>query len=351
MLTGWGARWNNPGSRSTIKILQSAAVRKLILIIPLIFLLRSSFGQDPQFTQFYANPLYLAPSFAGAIESDRVTAAYRNQWASLPGAYVTYSFSYDHFFEPFNSGVGILLLRDVAGTGDLALTNAGVQYSYDIKINNSWHVRPGIHVNYTQMGIDYFKLTWNDQITDSGSGGGTIEQPGENMKADVDVSTSALVYSDRYWGGFAVDHLLRPNYGLWNNQLDWPMKFTVFGGAQIVKRGRLFNPIDESLSLAFMFRHQGLYNQLDLGVYWYKAPLMLGIWYRGIPIIGMDPRGDAVAFLVGYKMDDIRVGYSYDFTMSNLVSSTGGSHEISVSYQFSTTRKRKKKRMVPCPEF
>jgi type IX secretion system PorP/SprF family membrane protein len=325
-------------------------LRKLFIAISLMLAFKAVSGQDPHFTQFYANPLYLAPSFAGATQSDRVSAVYRNQWASLPGAYVTYSFSYDHFFESFNSGVGILLLRDVAGTGDLALTNAGLQYSYDIKINNMWHVRPGIHVNYTQMGIDYFKLTWNDQLTSSGTGT-TIEQPGEEVKADVDFSTSALLYSDRFWVGFGVDHLLKPNYGLWNNNVQWPIKYTVFGGAQVIKRGHLFNPIDESLSLAFLFRHQYLYNQLDLGVYWYKAPLMLGLWYRGLPIIGADPRGDALSFLVGYKMDDIRVGYSYDFTISNLVSSTGGAHEISISYEFSTTRARKKRRMIPCPEF
>lgn len=326
-------------------------MRKLIIIISLFFVFRAASGQDPQFTQFYANPLYLAPSFAGATHADRVAAVYRNQWASLPGAYVTYSFSYDHFFDNFNSGVGILLLRDVAGTGNLAQTNAGLQYSYDIKINNIWHVRPGIHVNYTQMGIDYLKLTWNDQLTASGTGGSSIEQPGEAVKGDVDVSSSVLAYSEKYWFGFAADHLLTPNYGLWNNNVELPMKFSVFGGAQVVKRGQLFNPIDESLSLAFLFRHQGLYNQLDLGVYWYKAPLMLGLWYRGVPVLGADPRGDAMAFLIGYKMDDIRVGYSYDFTISNLVSSTGGSHEISVVYEFQTTRTRKKKRMVPCPEF
>ena len=325
-------------------------MRKLVTVILLVLLVRSAAGQDPQFTQFYANPLYLAPSFAGATESDRITAAYRNQWASLPGAYVTYSFSYDHFFDNFNSGVGILLLRDVAGTGDLALTNAGLQYSYDIKINNFWHVRPGAHINYTQMGIDYFKLTWNDQLSAGGVGSG-IEQPGEPVKADVDFSASALVYSDRHWFGFAVDHLLTPNYGLWNNNLAWPMKYTLFGGTQVMKRGHLFNPIDESLSLAFLFRHQDIFNQLDIGVYWYKAPLMLGLWYRGVPIIGADPRGDAVSFLVGYKMDEIRVGYSYDFTISNLVSSTGGSHEISIAYEFSTTRQKKKRRMIPCPEF
>jgi len=282
---------------------------------------------------------------------DRVSAVYRNQWPELPGTFVTYSFSYDHFFENFNSGVGILLLNDVAGTGDLSLTNVGVQYSYDITVSEILHIRPGIHFNYTQQGIDYFKLTWNDELASGGTTGGTIEQPGEDRKSDVDFSASLLGYTERYWLGFGVDHMLRPDYGLYYTEANWPIKVSLFGGAQIVKRGRLLNPIDETLSLAFYFRHQWVYNQLDLGLYWFKAPLMLGFWYRGIPFISDDPRGDAIAFLVGYKMDQLRVGYSYDFTISNLVSSTGGAHEISITYEFKTTREKRKIRMIPCPEF
>jgi len=334
-------------------------VRKLLLIVFIVSTFTWTKGQDPQFTQFYANPLYLAPSFAGATAGDRLSAVYRNQWPELYNVFVTYSFSYDHFFENFNSGVGVLVMRDVAGSGNLGLLNAGILYSYDIKVTPEFHLRPGIHFNYTQQGIDYHKLVWNDQLSTGGVGGSTIEQPPtDSYKPDVDFAASLIGYSDRAWGGFTVDHLLRPNYGLYNNEARWPMKFTLFGGYQIIKRGQLLNPVDETLSLAFYYSHQDIYNQAVIGLYWYKAPLMLGFWYRGIPFFRgsnneyqKDPRGDALAFLVGYKMNQLRVGYSYDFTVSNLVSSTGGAHEVSITYEFKTTRKKEKARMVPCPEF
>ena len=100
-------------------------MKKYILLILALALVIKVNGQDPQFTQFYANPLYLAPSFAGATAGDRITMAYRNQWPELvSGVFVTYGFSYDHYFENFNSGVGVLITRDVAGTGDLGITNA-----------------------------------------------------------------------------------------------------------------------------------------------------------------------------------------------------------------------------------
>ncbi len=334
-------------------------MKRVILIIFVVSLFSWTYGQDPQFTQFYANPLYLAPSFAGATQNDRITAVYRNQWPELNNVFVTYSFSYDHYFDNFNSGVGVLIMRDVAGSGNLGMLNAGVLYSYDIKVNKDFHLRPGVHFNYTQQGIDYHKLVWNDQLSSGGSGGSTIEQPPTDAyKPDVDFAASLLGYTDRAWGGFTVDHLLRPNYGLYNNEARWPIKFTLFGGYQIIKKGHLLNPIDETLSLAFYYSQQDIFKQAVVGLYWYKAPLMLGFWYRGIPFYKggndeyeKDPRGDALAFLVGYKMDQLRVGYSYDFTISNLVSSTGGAHEISLTYEFKTTRKKQKARMIPCPEF
>ena len=73
------------------------------------------------------------------------------------------------------------------------------------------------------------------------------------------------------------------------------MKLSVFGGTQIMRRGRLLNPIDETLSLAFLYKTQNKINQLDLGLYWFKEPLMLGLWYRGIPFLNREKRGDAIA--------------------------------------------------------
>jgi type IX secretion system PorP/SprF family membrane protein len=327
-------------------------VRKSLIFTYLLSLITIiSQAQDPQFTQFYANKLYLAPSFAGATQMDRVALSYRNQWPSLPGVFVSYTFSYDHFFENFNSGVGFLVMRDVAGSGNLSTTNFGIQYSYDIKINNWWHVRPGVHLNVTQTGLNFDDLLWNDQISPSGTGGVSIEQPPLETKTDLDFSSSVLAYSEKHWIGLTVDHLLRPKNSLYETSEYVPLKISVFGGTQIIRRGRLLSPIDESLSVAFLFRNQYGISQLDLGLYWFKEPLVLGLWYRGIPFLNNENRGDAVAVLAGYKIDNFSVGYSYDFTISRLIASTGGSHEISMIYEFKTTRKKTRRRMIPCPEF
>ena len=325
-------------------------MKKLFISYVLLLNLCILASQDVQFTQFYANKLYLAPSFAGAVQQDRVSLSYRNQWPELPGAFVSYSFSYDHYFSNFNSGVGILFLRDLAGSGELSTTDFGVQYSYDIQVNNWLHVRPGIHFLYMQTGLNFDKLIWNDQLSPSGNTQ-TIEQPTLNSQGDVDFASSILAYTDKHWLGLTVDHMLKPKNSLYDSETTVPLKVSLFGGTQIYRKGRLLNPIDESLSVAFLFKNQNEYSQLDFGLYWFKEPLILGLWYRGIPIIFDEKVGDALALLGGYKIDNFSIGYSYDFTISKLMSSTGGAHEISIMYEFKTTRERKKKHMIPCPEF
>jgi len=73
-------------------------LKRIVLILTVLFSLGISenlFAQDPEFTQFYANPLYLNPAFAGTARCPRVNLNYRNQWPAISGTYVTYSASYD----------------------------------------------------------------------------------------------------------------------------------------------------------------------------------------------------------------------------------------------------------------
>ncbi len=313
-----------------------------------IFFCLSVSAQDPQFSQFYSNPLYLAPSFAGSAEASRIAASYRNQWFNLPAKFITYSFSYDHYFSGYNSGVGLFIMKDAAGTGELGTLNAGIQYSYNFQMFNTWYARPGLHFSYLEHGLAYNQLTFIDELMNTTVDGNIYPEPLEQIR-DVDLATSLLIYTNKFWMGVNVDHLLRPNIALYDMKHRIPIRVSAFGGVEIRRRGRLLNPIDEVMTFAYMFRSQGTNMQLDLGVYWHKNPLVLGLWYRGIPPFNSQ-RGDAFILLVGYKTQYFNIGYSYDVTISNLISHAIGSHEISMSFKFLLPR-RTKMGAVPCPEF
>ena len=105
----------------------------ILFILLIAFVYKASVAQDSQFSQFYASPLYLAPSFAGSTDGDRVSANYRSQWPSISKAFQTYSLSYDHYFPHLKSGVGLLLYKEQAGASNLSTMNVGLAYSYKFK--------------------------------------------------------------------------------------------------------------------------------------------------------------------------------------------------------------------------
>eukprot|EP01041_Mallomonas_annulata_P040073 gene40073-63899_t len=81
------------------------------------------FAQDPTFTQFYANPIYLNPAFAGSSGCPRFNMNYRNEWPSLSSNYVTYSASYDSYFKGISGGLGIIATHDRQGSGTIQTSN------------------------------------------------------------------------------------------------------------------------------------------------------------------------------------------------------------------------------------
>jgi len=328
-------------------------LQKKIKYLIFIFLVRVIViqAQDPTFSQFYANPLYLSPSFAGATDEYRLAINYRNQWPAVPGVFHTYSVAFDKALPSYNSGIGILATYDVAGSGDLSTTNIGLLYSYDFKINDEWNIRPGINFKFYYLGLDFYKLIFNSQITGTGITPSINPPPFDNV-ADVDFASSLLVYNDKIWAGFTLDHLLKPDQSLYGEDTFLPTKFNLYGGVQLIRKGRLRQKLQEVLSVAINFQKQAKFYQSDVGLYYYKDPLIFGIWYRGIPFM-TSQAGDAVIGLVGIKTNQIHIGYSYDFTISNLINSTSGAHEISMVYEFTSLSfgQRRKIRAIPCPEF
>ena len=66
-------------------------------------------AQDPQFTQFYAAPVYLNPAFTGLTDNHRIAVNYRNQWPSVSKSFQTYLASYDYNLQKINSGIDELI--------------------------------------------------------------------------------------------------------------------------------------------------------------------------------------------------------------------------------------------------
>jgi type IX secretion system PorP/SprF family membrane protein len=324
----------------------------ILFLIPLFSINMSLVAQDPQFSQFYSSQLSLAPSFAGIKEGGSIGANYRNQWPKLKSTYITYAISADYYLEKYRSGVGLLVLRDNAGSGLLTTSNIGLNYSYNFDISRKWRLRPGLQAYYYMKNIDYSILRFGDQILRGGNGASIEMDQLLNTKPTehLDFSTSILAYSDQYWFGFTLDHLMYFSKVL-SARTDYvPQRYALFGGGKYIIRGRIIKKKEESITFAFNFISQAKIKYLDLGSYYTLGPVAFGLWYRGLPVFSDNPNLGAITMLFGYKLNALQFGYSYDYTTSSLITQTGGANEISINYSLGErSLKKSKHKAIPCP--
>lgn len=329
-------------------------MKKILFFLSIAILRLHASAQDSHFSQFYSNPLYLAPSFAGSTLGTRFVLNYRDQWVSVPGTYVTSSFSVDHYFPKIKSGMGLYFNLNEVGGGKMRTVNVGYQYSYKIQVNHEFFIQPGMSAYLYNRNTDYSRLSFADQFFGNEFLGTTSEILPKQNVIHADFAVSALGYSDNYWVGFSIDHLMSLSSQL-NQDLEYPdLRFSFFGGIKIItKRYFARYKNNETVHLAFNFRNQAKINQLDIGGYYYRRPVMVGVWYRGIPLGNKYTSSDALIYMLGIKYGQFTFNYSYDMTLGGLIANTGGSHEISIVYQINSDNAGRKRRFraIPCPEF
>jgi type IX secretion system PorP/SprF family membrane protein len=272
-----------------------------------------------------------------------VNLNYRNQWPALSGNFVTTSASYDQYVETVSGGLGFLIMNDNAGRGTLNWFNVSGFYSYQLAISDKVSMVAGFQATYFQRSLDWSRLTFGDQI-DSRRGFIYATQDTERGgRADnVDFSAGTMIFSENFYGGVAVHHLFEPNESLIVADAPLERKYTVHAGAVIPIKKDVKGETDASLSPNILYQRQFDFEQINIGLYAQKGPLILGTWYRF---------QDAFIILVGVDTDQFKVGYSYDLTTSRLTTQTAGSHELSVSMNFNCRPIKKKFRAINCPAF
>ena len=328
-------------------------MRILILIVALLIQgLYQLKAQDPHFSQFYANPLYLNPAMAGTNGCHRIVSNYRNQWPSISGSYVTYNISYDGHYDEIAGGIGAHLLHDRAGVGELTSTQLSLMYSYHLTVSSNFAIKAGLQYMGMSKEIDFAKLTWFDQIEPRlGFVGATNEPLPEQglYKTGIihDFSAGILAFSSKFYVGFAVHHINTPNVTFYGNDDSYlPRKYTGNIGMMI--------PMDNEreprhyFSPNVLVMHQHNFMQLFTGFYYIKDFFIAGVWFRQTSV-----NTDGFQFLIGLKKDPVKIGYSFDLTTSDIRIGSIGSHEISMIFEFCTYKRppSSKWRKLICPTF
>ncbi|MDX1447161.1 PorP/SprF family type IX secretion system membrane protein, partial [Lishizhenia sp.] len=191
----------------TIKI-----IKKGLFLLLFTLVTANANAQDPQFSQFYANPIYLNPAFAGTNGCPRVAANYRNQWPSLSGNYVTYSASYDQYFNNINGGFGVIATHDQQGQGTIQHSTLSLIYSYHLKVNRKFTMLFGAKATWNQKFLDWSRLTFGDMIDQRrGFIYGTNDVPRGGSVGFFDASAGFMGYTESWLFGGSAQNKKKTN--------------------------------------------------------------------------------------------------------------------------------------------
>ncbi len=323
----------------------------IITILALIFYMQKGYSQDPEFSQFYANPLYLNPALAGATICPRAIGNFRDQWPAVGGAFVTYNVSYDQYVDALHGGLGLLVTADRTGGGKLNTTEISLIYAYKFNITANLTAAGALQAGYYQRHLSWDNLVFEDMI-DPRLG---VVQPTKEAAPDnptigaPDFAAGVMLgYNEQYYGGVSVSHLSQPKFGFYTaNSTKLDMKFTVHAGGVInLKEGGYGDDREFSISPNILYQQQFKFHQLNIGTYLTIEPLIIGVWFRH-----NFENADALIPLLGVHYQNFRFGFSYDLTLSKLKGAADGAYEASASWQFPCIEKRRHIRAIKCPRF
>jgi len=346
-------------------------MKKITLLFSVFCLSFSLFAQDIHFSQFYMSPLNLNPALTGVMNCNvRLTANYRNQWASITrgGVYSTSSASYDQRFTSGRYdyfGLGATVWNDVAGSGNFGTTTFKASGSYAKRMagsrNSSHYLSFGFEGGLSQRRVDFNNLRWGTQWDGNefnetlGTGENMFDQPNFSF---FDASAGLLWFSNfgdnanLYVGG-AYHHLNRANISFASGQTEsLYSRFTVHAGGEV--------PITNKVSIVpgVITMIQGPSLQVNSGASvkfalgnsrFNSQAFQLGIWSRIGNKVEQGVVNDAIILSTRFDYNEYSLGFSYDINVSPLEpgSSGQGGFELALQYKFCGNERRG----VYCPNF
>jgi len=268
--------------------------------------------QDPQLTQFMFDKLSINPGYAGIGNELCVTGFYRQQWAGFEGAPETIMLNAHAPLAKINSGVGLTFYQDVLGAQENSLLRG--HFSYHLKNIGTGKLGIGVSLGYltiaTGSGFEAVDLGDNVVEGSQGNNGGTF-----------DASFGVYYKAPKFYAGLSATHL--PEGDIKDVSIQTARHYYLMAGYDYAINA------DLSLQPNVLIKSDIASTQVDIN--------LIGM-YKNTFWFGVSGRSEAVAPMLGYRHElnsgqsAIRVGYSYDVTLTDINNYSSGSHEIMLNY-------------------
>lgn len=307
---------------------------KLSIVLCLFFAgNKSVLGQQRALlSQYIFDGLVLNPAYAGSHVQLSTTLTYRDQWVNLEGAPKNQTLSSHVGLLDNKIGLGLILSNDEVGVHKEQSFYGS--YAYKIKFPDGGILSMGLQGGLSLKTSDFSLLNLNN-----------INDPyfaGKVTKINPNFGTGLYYYNDKYFVSFSVPYILtnkffqnndgtiaaikeNRNYYLWGGallQLDWDGSFKLKPSALI--RAQEGSPLSFDFTLDFI-----MYDVISVGTS-----------YRNIEGI--------VTYINLKVLENLHLGYGYDWTQSEINKFSNGTHEFMLNYRI---RLRGVHKPVECPSY
>jgi len=292
---------------------------KNILYITFIVLLVNNLQaqQLPQYTQYMLNDLAINPAVAGKDNYADVRSNNRYQWVGLTDAPRTYMLTLHSPLKNRHMGLGTHIYTDIVGP--TRRVGISLAYAYHIKIAQKTKLSLGLNAGIQQWGIDGHKLHLHDAGDDN-----LLTQ--YQTRIVPDFGAGIYVHNEKWYLGFSAPQLYQAPIKLYKDGDDKGTLVTHF----ILNGAYKFDINDDfKVEPSFLVKYANPTPvEIDLGArVIYQEQVWLGVGYR---------HHDAITGLVGFMYKNyLMIGYSYDFTTTNLKKYSSGTHELMLGLRFS----------------
>lgn len=285
----------------------------------------SVFGQQlPQQTQFLFNQYAFNPAFAGVTDSWEAVVNNRYQWVGIDDAPRTFTMTAQGPFKNEKMGIGGMVYTDIVGP----TRRLGFQasYAYHLQLSEGIKMSMGLSFGFNQWLLDADKITTTDP-DDPFFSNGLIKTISPDAKFGL------YIYHKNWYIGGAIPQLI-------HNTLTFD---------QVALDSRSYLEDHFYLNAGYIFRlgDDWQIEPTTLVKIGYPAPtkadFVLKVMYKEmIWLAGGYRTNDAYTAMVGYNHNDnLKLGYSYDITHTNLKGYNSGSHELLLSVKFGKTKQGK----------
>lgn len=302
--------------------------------------------QDPQFSQYILNQFVYNPAYAGMDNALSATAHLRTQWVGIDGHPLIQNISVHSPVSLLHGGAGLQVLNEQEGA--MRVTSVSLAYSY-IHKSRIGKFSAGVSGGIVQMNLDGSKL----RAPDGNYENFLIEHNDPLLPV---VSTNGLApdfaagfffSSSKVNIGLSATHLIpvgiKLNGGGGNLEMNSERQY-YFQASYLAKLGRSFSVRP---SVYAKSNGSNLQGEVD-AIFSFNNFFWIGGGVRGYN----DITQDGIIGMAGINIgDNLRVGYSYDYTISPLKAVSDGTHELVLNYRVTLLKPAKPGKAIYNPRF